>query len=186
MRVLFLLVVLFSFTACGGAGSSGSSSTASDNWVSMDVNKETNSQDQLVAEGYKDGSGVLQGPQVSYHARKGLVKSIAYYIDGKKNGPYITMTESGSVQEKSWFKDDVQQGERVVFNRTRVKEKSFYKDGELHGDRKLYYDNGKIQEEGAWVDGKRDGVVRWYNQDEEITIQYEYKNGEKVREVPIE
>jgi antitoxin component YwqK of YwqJK toxin-antitoxin module len=96
------------------------------------------------------------------------------------------MTESGSVKEKSWFVNDELQGERIVFNRTRVKEESFYVDNVLHGKRSLYYDNGKIQEEGNFVNGKRDGIVRWYNQDEEVTIQTEYKNGDVVRQVPIE
>lgn len=183
-RVFFLLAALCCFAACQSGGSNDSG--GSTDWTDLDIKVEKNNNDQRTSEGYIDASGRKQGPMVTYHPRKGLVKSITYYIDGVKNGPYIEMTESGSVKEKSWFDNDQLQGERIVFNRTRVKEESFFVDNVLHGKRSLYYDNGKIQEEGNFVNGKRDGVVRWYNQDEEITIQTEYSNGEIVKQIPIE
>ncbi len=182
-RVIFLLAALCSFAACNSDSSSNSGGT---DWRSLDIKVEKNNNDQRTSEGYVDAAGKKQGPMVTYHPRKGLVKSITYYIDGVKNGPYIEMTESGNVKEKSWFVNDELQGERIVFNRTRVKEESFFVDNVLHGKRSLYYDNGKIQEEGNFVNGKRDGVVRWYNQEEEISIQTEYKNGEIVKQIPID
>lgn len=184
-RVLFLLVIIGCFSACA-ADSGNANSAGSSDWTSLDIKVEKNNNDQKTSEGYLDASGRKQGPMVTYHPRKGLVKSITYYVNGVKNGPYIEMTESGSVKEKSWYVNDQLQGERIVFNRTRVKEESFYVDNVLHGKRSLYYDNGKIQEEGNFVNGKRDGVVRWYNQEEKVTIQTEYKNGEVVRQIPIE
>jgi len=183
MRVIFLLATLFTLAACQ---SGGDQSESSGDWSSLDIKVDKNNNDQKVSEGYTDASGRKQGPMVEYHPRKGLVKSITYYTNGKKNGPYIEVSESGSVQEKSWYVNDELQGERIKFNRTRVKEESFYVDNTLHGKRSLYYDNGKIQEEGNFVNGKRDGIVRWYNQEEQITIQTEYDNGEVVRQVPID
>jgi antitoxin component YwqK of YwqJK toxin-antitoxin module len=42
----------------------------------------------------------------------------------------------------------------------------------------LYYSNGKKQEESTMVDGLREGVVKWYNQDEIIVAEYNYSKGE--------
>jgi antitoxin component YwqK of YwqJK toxin-antitoxin module len=45
---------------------------------------------------------------------------------------------------------------------------------------KVYYDGGKIMEEGVYQGGLRDGVSKWYDQNGNVTITYEYKKGELV------
>lgn len=183
MRLL-LLFLSVSFMACQSSGSDASSKSA--NWFETEKSINKTSGDKVSAEGYADATGTKNGPWVEYYPNKELVKSIAYYVNGKRNGPYIEMTETSNVKEKSWYVDGELQGERVVFNRTRIKERSNFKDNKLDGSRTLYYDNGKLQEEGEWVNGKREGVAKWYNQEEQVTIQYEYENGDKVREIPVE
>lgn len=182
MRLL-LIFLSVSFMACQSADS-GSSSSSSD-WINTDKSVNKTSNGKVSAEGYSDATGTKNGPWVDYHPNKELVKSVAYYVNGKKNGPYIEMSETNNVKEKSWYVDGLLQGERIIFNRTRIKERSSFKDNKLDGKRTLYYDNGKLQEEGDWVNGNREGIAKWYNQEEVVTIQYEYKNGEKIREVPI-
>jgi antitoxin component YwqK of YwqJK toxin-antitoxin module len=36
-------------------------------------------------------------------------------------------------------------------------------------------------EESLYKNGLRDGVSKWYDQEGNLTIQYEYKNGELVK-----
>jgi antitoxin component YwqK of YwqJK toxin-antitoxin module len=44
--------------------------------------------------------------------------------------------------------------------------------------KKLYYPNGKKQEESTFVDGVKDGIAKWYDQDENIIAEYNYSKGE--------
>lgn len=53
--------------------------------------------------------------------------------------------------------------------------------GKLEGLVKIYYDGGKIMEEGAYQNGLREGISKWYDQNGNETITYKYKNGELVK-----
>ena len=44
-----------------------------------------------------------------------------------------------------------------------------------------YYDNGNIMEESLYENGKLNGVSKWYDQDGNITLEYEYKDGTLVK-----
>jgi len=46
----------------------------------------------------------------------------------------------------------------------------------------LYYEDGTIQEDGYFKNGERHGLQQWYNEEGELTIEYEYSDGEKQGE----
>lgn len=72
-------------------------------------------------------------------------------------------------------------GEYKEFNYATVKEQRNYKNGKLEGLVKIFYDNGKLMEDGMYQNGLREGVSKWYDQEGNVTITYEYKNGELVK-----
>lgn len=124
--------------------------------------------------------GDLEGNWVEYHPN-GLVKSITSYVDGKKEGLMIELNNSGQLEKKMTYHNDMLHGEYKEFKYTVVKEERNYQNGKLEGLTKVYYDNGKIMEEGAYKNGTRDGVSKWYDQEGNVTIEYEYKNGQLVK-----
>lgn len=48
------------------------------------------------------------------------------------------------------------------------------KEGTKHGKYLCYYKDGKKKTEGKYVDGKRDGIWKWWNEKGEVSYQLEY------------
>jgi antitoxin component YwqK of YwqJK toxin-antitoxin module len=55
-----------------------------------------------------------------------------------------------------------------------------YFENELDGMKRKYQNNGKIQEEVEYSRGVQDGIYRFYDDQGNMTLDYLYKNGEKV------
>ena len=51
---------------------------------------------------------------------------------------------------------------------------------DLRGYQKKFYVDGTVMEESTYISGKIDGVARWYDQEGNLTIEYEYNMGELV------
>lgn len=135
--------------------------------------------------GAMSASGTLlndkkQGSWVEYYPN-GIVKTITAYVDGKKEGIYLEMNASGQVVKRCNFHNDVREGEYREYEYATVKEERFYKAGKLEGIVKIFYPDGKVMEEGNYANGVRDGVSKWYDQQGNVTIEYEYKKGQLVK-----
>ena len=58
---------------------------------------------------------------------------------------------------------------------------SLYKDDKLEGTARTYDDRTfKLKQEVEYKDGKQDGFFRYYDEEGNVTLEYQYKNGEKV------
>lgn len=110
----------------------------------------------------------------------GLVKSVTSYVDGKKQGSYIELDNRGQLLIAAYYHNDVLHGDWKQYIRTKAKEERVYVNGKLEGTVMIYYDNGKIMEEGSYANGVRDGLSKWYDQEGNVTIEYEYNAGELV------
>ena len=73
-------------------------------------------------------------------------------------------------------------GDYVKYNRSKVKEEKHYEYGVLQGVVTVYYDNGKPVEMSYFKNGKIDGKSTWYDQEGNITIEYEYEDGKLVKD----
>ena len=82
---------------------------------------------------------------------------------------------------KCIYHNDLRHGEYKEYYYTTPKEIRFYQNGKLEGLAQIYYDNGKLMEEGNYKNGLREGVSKWYDQEGNLSIQYEYKNGQLVK-----
>ena len=142
--------------------------------------------DVLIEEGDTRGKA-KDGPWITYHKSSRsshIPETITTYKGDKKNGLFLRIDDKNNLTERAYYVDDVLEGERMLYNRSRIKETSFYKNGKLEGERKLYYENGndKLQEEGFFKNGERHGTSKWYDQEGNVTIEYEYDNGKKIGE----
>ncbi|NUO01909.1 MAG: hypothetical protein HUU01_14995 [Saprospiraceae bacterium] len=111
-------------------------------------------------------------------------RKIVNYVDGKKNGLYIEMSESGYYLELiAYFKDDKLHGNWAKYRFGRPLQTAEYQDGQLHGvQREFQIRDGKVIKEAHYKNGQLDGPFKHYNEKGEVTLQYEYKEGVKVGE----
>jgi len=47
---------------------------------------------------------------------------------------------------------------------------------------KKFYDNGTIQEESNYENGVLHGLAKWYDQEGNLSIEYEYDEGKLVKQ----
>lgn len=126
-------------------------------------------------------NGKKAGTWTEYHPN-GVVRSVTTYVDGQKQGAMLTIDDRGQLQTRSYYHNGVLHGDYIVYNRTRIKEERHYITGKLEGALKKYYDNGKIMEESYYKNGLMHGMAKWYDQEGNVTIEYEYDNGKLVTE----
>ncbi len=137
----------------------------------------------------------------------GLVKEEGYIVNGKKSGIWTTYIEDRAESITSYV-GGILNGKTFMFDhRRQIIEEKTYVDGKLHGKQGTYKfgrpkleeyyvrdtrhgpyrkyfesgkDQGKISQSVDYVNGKIDGKVRHFNGDGEVTVEYNYKNGEKI------
>lgn len=191
---LFLLSYLFCFLlfACQSDSGSSVANVASDIVLDGETNKVSYSKpsglerwttvkgENRTSEG-DIKNGVKHGSWIEYHPN-GLIKDVSHFVNGKRSGSRIQINDRGEVTARSSYMNDLLEGQKVKYNRTRVKAEENYVNGQLDGPRKLYYEDAKstIQEEGNFKNGKREGIQKWYDQEGNVTIEYEYRDGQKI------
>lgn len=143
--------------------------------VSTDENGQIMEEGELL-------DGMKTGAWITYHTEDGRVKSITNYINGKKNGLHMTFNERGFVELQCFYTEDQFNGPYMTF-RSAVKKiiDTNYKMGVLDGKYSEYNDRtGKLLKEMNYKNGKLDGQFKQYNDKEEIVLEYQYKDGEKI------
>ena len=125
---------------------------------------------------------LMQGTWLYYDIQSSeFPKKIINYHRGVAQGLYLEMNQQGNVEIRAFYKNNQFDGPWGMYKFGRPVKTAFYKDGVLNGVYKEYSGlNGKIQKEVNYLDGKEHGAYRFYNDNEEITLEYIYENGEKV------
>ncbi len=59
--------------------------------------------------------GLLNGTTTTFHIN-GQKNITANYIDGKKDGYYISRYMNGAIEEEGWYKEDLLEGEWLMYN----------------------------------------------------------------------
>ena len=138
-----------------------------------------------------DGAGNLQiegfvrdnkktGQWIQYGA-EGDIGLINNYVDGKLEGVAMRMTYRNQVDLKSTYHNGVLDGPWVTYKFGKKIEERNYKNGKLEGSVKVYDERTfKLKQEAEYKDGLQDGFFRYYDENGNVTLEYEYKKGEKV------
>ncbi len=124
-----------------------------------------------------------EGAWVTYFTAnrdKGKIKSLTNFHKGIKNGIELTFAKNGTIETKTTYANGQKHGAFGKYKSSRKLEESNFNNGQLHGVYKTFYQTGKLQQEANYKNGKKHGKSTYYNQEEEITMEYEYKNGEQV------
>ncbi len=137
--------------------------------------------------------GKREGAWVTYYNGRdqGKIKKITNYYNDVKNGIQLTFAKNGTIETKSRFINNKLNGEYAKYKSSRMLESTNYLDGKIDGVYKTFYTNGKIQQEAEFKNGQKHGTSTYYNEAEQVTMKYEYKDGKqvsggKVDPVPVE
>lgn len=179
---------MFLLVACNGTVNSGATATLEGyeteiipgTNVTLAVKKDADG--NLIEKGYIS-NGKRNGIWLTYYDgnHAGKVKSIASYSDGILNGPYYELSNRGQIEKEINYANNQYEGKYAVYKYGRVTQEASYSGNQLNGAFKEYYNDGKVQKEINYKDGKQHGLMRYYNEDGDVTVEYEYKNGEKIR-----
>ncbi|NNF33210.1 MAG: hypothetical protein HKN68_03830 [Saprospiraceae bacterium] len=125
--------------------------------------------------------GMKDGPWMTYYTdERGHIKTLTNYIDGVKNGVSIEFNSRGQVEKREAFINNQLHGMVAVYKLGRPSTATEYKYGQFHGKHIEYYQAGGIQKLVEFKNGKQDGILRYFDEEGKITLEYEYKDGEKV------
>lgn len=134
--------------------------------------------DYLIYGYVKDG--VKDGIWVEFHPNN-IVKSIHNYTAGIENGPRLEFSTRGQVEKMTQVKDNALHGKYAEFKFGRYVNQSDYANGVLDGQYKEYFKNtDKIQKMVEFKAGKQDGKMQYFDEEGNVTLEYTYRNGEKV------
>lgn len=151
--------------------------------------------------GVTDGD-IVDGSEISVGERGWLgrpANGIRYYSDSRnnsgdlqfftdtlKNGPYLSWTENGTLQDYIFYKDDVMNGYKYSWNENGKLTFMTFFDGKAfdgkaleQGERIGWHDNGQISLKAQFADGKANG--RWVSYYENGIIEKEGENLENKK-----
>lgn len=125
-------------------------------------------------------NGVRNGTWTTFHEGTNKIKYITTYVNGQKNGIEILMNDRGQIEARTEYKNNELHGLSAKYQLGRPTEETTYGDGIFDGPYVIYDKGAKVQRKGSFKKGKQHGTLQYFNEQGEVTLQYEYKNGEKV------
>lgn len=128
-----------------------------------------------IENGVKTGTWTENHPGTPYPAK------VISYVDGKYNGVYLEMNTNGQIVLMANYKNNILHGTWAKMRFGKAEISVTYNEGKYEGLYKEFdFKNGKIKKEVMYKNGKEDGPMKFYNEQEEVTVEYLYRNGEKV------
>ena len=184
---LLLFLTVFVFFGCSGGGVSSGPVFDEEGYDIIDIRgsalqkaEKKDANGVVIKEGYLL-NGVKTGAWITYHPDNQLPQTITNWVDGVASGLYLEMNDRGQVELRASYLNNKLDGAWGKYRFGRPTHLAEYKEGELHGVYKEFNTrDGKILKEIHYKNGKYDGPYLFYNDEGEVTVQYEYRNGEKV------
>lgn len=187
MKKIFLLLIVVAVWSCNSGGSGAAPTLDASGYLVEDIpglsakaayKKDANG--NILEEGLLI-NGLKTGTWVTYHPGTNFPATLISFEGGLYNGVYLEFNERGQMQLRAGYRNNKLHGPWGKYSFGRTEEEADYKDGELHGMYKKFYKrDGKLQSEAEYKNGVQDGVYRFFNEEGAVTLEYQYKNGEKV------
>lgn len=141
--------------------------------------RQLNPQGQVQIEGFIE-NGKKTGQWIEY-TPEGDILLINHYVNGLLEGTVLRMTYRNQVDLRINYKQGKMDGQYTAYKFGKLVEERFYKNGKLEGTAKTYDDRTfNLKQEVQYKDGLQDGYFRYYDESGNVTLEYQYKNGEKI------
>lgn len=184
----YFLVIALLFCSCGSNSSSSNSSGLQINLNGFTELAIPDSNAKLVTK--KDGSGKMieqgiirggqkDGPWTIFHDNESI-KSITTYINGILNGAHLEFNNRGQLEKRVEYLNNNFHGLYGEYKYGRPLKEINYTQGVQHGPFRIWNDMGQLKQRGTNKDGKLDGTLDYFDDEENKIMSYEYKNGEVV------
>lgn len=189
-RILFLAAILGLLSACNNGNAGGSAATGQFDSAGYTVEDIPGTPYQRVRKLSADNTlqeeglirdGVKEGAWVIYHAGGEYPEKAISYAAGMYNGPYMEFSDRGQLALRATYKNNILDGPWGKYRFGRPEAEAYYKDGKFEGIYREYdSSSGKLIKEINYKDGVQHGTLRFFNEEGAVTLEYEYRNGEKV------
>jgi uncharacterized protein len=139
----------------------------------------------LIEEEYVNG--LKDGTHTEYD-EEGKVVEEGDYVKGEEDGRWFTI--AGDYLERGTYRDGLRTGKWVSYYLVKKENNGIdstlrytgsFIDDNPDGKHTFYWENGKIKEEGQYINGKKEGDWILYNSDGTPYIVINYRNGTEVR-----
>jgi len=128
----------------------------------------------FVEDGKKTGMWVQYTPERD-------IALINHYVNGLLEGTSMRMSFRNQVDLKLNYKQGKLDGPWTAFKFGKVIEQRTYVNDKLEGTATTYDDRTfKLKQEVQYKNGLQHGFFKYYDENGNVTLEYEYKNGEKV------
>lgn len=135
---------------------------------------------RIIEEGMLQG-GTKIGTWITYHPEGNFPAKLIAYADGRYNGTYLEFNQRGHLTLRATYKNNKLHGPWSTYSFGRIEKKANYEEGQLHGQYLEYGKRtGKLQKEINYKNGVEHGTYRFYDEEGEVMLEYEYRDGEKV------
>jgi len=135
---------------------------------------------QIEIEGFVD-NGKKIGQWIQY-TPEGDIALINNYIDGMLEGTAMRMTFRNQVDLKTTYHKNKLNGPWTSYKYGKIIEQREYLNDKLNGVVKTFDERTfKLKQEVEYKNGLQDGYFRYYDEEGNVTLEYEYKEGEKIK-----
>ena len=196
---LLVLSIIGALMSCGGGGSSSASAPAAPALTaepidfaraivtdySTDGLKHVKNVDPnggfVTSEGpiYND---MKEGTWIVYYTGRDTnkIKKLTNYHQDQISGLSLEFSNSGTITKRIDYDKGQIHGVYAEYKYNRAQKYIEYTHGVMNGAYNTYYSTGKKQQETTYTNGKKNGKSVFYNEEEQIIMEFEYKNGEKI------
>jgi len=123
--------------------------------------------------------GQKDGPWTIFHENESI-KSLSSYVNGRLNGAYLEFNNRGQLEKRVEYLDNQYNGLFGEYKYGRPLKEITYVNGIQNGPFRVWNDMGKLMQTGSNKNGNLHGTLDYFNDEEELIMSYEYKNGEVV------
>lgn len=135
---------------------------------------------QVEIEGFVE-NGKKIGQWIQY-TPEGDIALINNYIDGLLEGTAMRMTYRNQVDLKTTYHRNMLNGPWTSYKYGKIIEQRNYVNDKLDGVVKTFDERTfKLKQEVQYKNGLQDGYFRYYDEEGNVTLEYEYKAGEKIK-----
>jgi antitoxin component YwqK of YwqJK toxin-antitoxin module len=93
-------------------------------------------------------------------------------VEGLKQGPWVTIDESGDTIAIINFKDDILDGVAIMFQDGIMIDSTNHLNGKIDGTFKSWYPNGQLKFQGHKINGKQRGRHRSYHPNGQLRQEF--------------
>ena len=136
---------------------------------------------RVIEQGYLDENGIKTGEWLAFYENSGLPYKLITYRAGVQNGLYIFFNEIGQISLLATYANNQLDGYWVKYRFGRIEEEAEYLKGQMHGTHRQYFvREGWLHFSTEYKNGVRHGMSRTYNKEGQITLEYAFKDGQKI------